>query len=147
MYKKGEITMSAFFGLLGFSGLIVGIVLIINGRKKEKKNKGGLITLLSFIVFVIALAITPTDDQPATSDNKQDVAAESETETDPVEAEKTDAETPQDETDNYKVSEGKITNNRLLINLAVRAETIVEEYDMIDNVKVDEDNITAVKVS
>lgn len=52
-----------------------------------------------------------------------------------------------DETDTYKTSNGKITNDKLLINLAVRAETIVEKYDEIDNVSIDEEDITAEKLS
>ncbi|MFF2755889.1 hypothetical protein ACFVR1_19535 [Psychrobacillus sp. NPDC058041] len=50
-----------------------------------------------------------------------------------------------DETDTYKVSEGKITNEKLLINLAVRAETIIEKYDRLDGVEVDGAQIRADK--
>lgn len=52
-----------------------------------------------------------------------------------------------DETDTYKVSVGQITNRSLLINLAVRAETIIEQYDEIDGVKVSQDEIKAEKQS
>ncbi|WP_144512885.1 hypothetical protein [Bacillus sp. FJAT-22090] len=50
-----------------------------------------------------------------------------------------------DETDTYKISEGKIMNEKLLINLAVRAETIIEKYDRLDGVEVDDANIRADK--
>lgn len=50
-----------------------------------------------------------------------------------------------DETNTYKVSQGKITNEKLLINLAVRAETIIEKYDGVDNVKVEDAEIEAKK--
>lgn len=49
------------------------------------------------------------------------------------------------ETDTYKVSEGKITNEKLLTNLAVRAEAIIEKYDELDGVEVDVAQITADK--
>ncbi|WP_277585484.1 hypothetical protein [Psychrobacillus antarcticus] len=49
------------------------------------------------------------------------------------------------ETDTYKVSEGKITNEKLLTNLAVRAEAIIEKYDELDDVEVDVAQITADK--
>lgn len=50
-----------------------------------------------------------------------------------------------DETDTYKVSQGKITNEKLLVKLALRAETIIEEYDQVDDVEVDEADIKADK--
>lgn len=50
-----------------------------------------------------------------------------------------------DETDTYKVSQGKITNEKLLINLAVRAESIIEKYDRLDGVEVDDTQIKADK--
>lgn len=50
-----------------------------------------------------------------------------------------------DETDTYKVSEGKITNEKLLKNLAVHAVTIIEKYDRIDGVEVNDTQIRADK--
>lgn len=50
-----------------------------------------------------------------------------------------------DETDTYKVSQGKITNEKLLINLAVHTETIIEKYDGVDSVKVEDAEIEAKK--
>lgn len=50
-----------------------------------------------------------------------------------------------DETDTYKVSQGKITNEKLLFNLAVRAETIIEKYERLDGVEVDDAQIKADK--
>ena len=49
------------------------------------------------------------------------------------------------ETDTYKVSQGQITNKKLLINLAARAETIIEKYEQLDGVEVDEAEIRADK--
>lgn len=111
--------MSAFLGAIGFIGLIVGIVLMIVGWIKKKKYKGGLIALVSLVLFIIAVVTTPNNEKASSN---------------------------VDQTDTYKVTDGKITNNKLLINLAVRAETIIEKYDKINNVKVDEDNITAEKM-
>lgn len=50
-----------------------------------------------------------------------------------------------DEADTYKVSLGKITNEKLLTNLAVRAESIIEKYDGLDGVEVDDAQINADK--
>lgn len=51
-----------------------------------------------------------------------------------------------DQTENYKKTPGKITNNYLKIGLAVRSEQIIENYNKINKVRVDEDNITAKKL-
>lgn len=58
--------MSAFLGAVGFIGLIVGIVLMIVGWIKKKKYKGGLIALVSLILFIIAVATTPNNEKPTT---------------------------------------------------------------------------------
>jgi hypothetical protein len=58
--------MSAFLGAIGFIGLIVGIVLMIVGWIKKKKYKGGLIALVSLILFIIAVATTPNNEKPIT---------------------------------------------------------------------------------
>ena len=50
-----------------------------------------------------------------------------------------------DETDTYKVSQGKITKEKLLVNLAVRAEKIIEKYDQLEGVEVDDAQIQADK--
>lgn len=55
--------------------------------------------------------------------------------------------TDTDETEDYKVSPGNITNRSLLISLSVRAETIIEQYDDIDNVYVNQDEIEAYKMT
>lgn len=111
--------MEALLGALGFVGLVIGIVLIILGLIKKKKYKGGLIAIISLVVVIVAVVITPKDSVETTAN--------------------------QDETDTYKVSPGEITNSSLLINLAVRSETIIEDYDKLENVKVDVDNIIATK--
>lgn len=108
----------AFLGAIGLVGFIVGIVLIILGKIKKKKYRGGLITIISFVLFVVAIALSSSNEE---------------------------ANTNADETDTYKMSPGKITNEKLLINLAVRAETTIEKYDEIDNVTVKTENIKAEK--
>ncbi len=57
-----------------------------------------------------------------------------------------DEETNSDETKNYKETTGEITNESLLINLAVRAEDTIEEFKSLDGVKVDQKDITAEKL-
>lgn len=111
--------MDAFLGAIGLVGVIVGILLIILGKIKRKKYKGGLITIVSLVLFITGLVITSNDD-----DSKK-----------------------ADQTDTHKVTPGKITNNSLLIDLAVRSETLIEKYDKIDKVKVNQDYITAEKLS
>ncbi|MEX3621835.1 hypothetical protein [Viridibacillus arvi] len=56
--------MDAFIGLIGFFGIIAGIVLLIVGFKKKKNLKGGIVLGVSFVLFVIALAM-PTDTNTA----------------------------------------------------------------------------------
>lgn len=120
--------MAAFLGAIGIVGILVGLVLMVLGRIKKKKFKGGLIALISLGVFIVAVITTQSSVEKSKS-------------------EKASTNVASDETDNYKVTNGKITNNSLLINLAVRAESIIEKYDKIDNVKVKEENIKAVKLS
>ncbi|MCI1574746.1 MAG: hypothetical protein LKH78_03315 [Weizmannia coagulans] len=111
--------MSAFLGAIGFVGIIVGIVLMVIGRIKKRKYRGGIIAIISVILFIVGVATTPD----SVGNTKK-----------------------ADQTDTHKVTPGKITNKHLLIDLAVRSETLIEKYDKIDNVKVDEDNITAQKM-
>ncbi|MFD2045997.1 hypothetical protein ACFSTA_12595 [Ornithinibacillus salinisoli] len=54
--------MSTFFGVIGLVGVIVGIVLLILGLIKKKKYKGGLITIISIVVFIVGVAMTPTEE-------------------------------------------------------------------------------------
>lgn len=61
----------AFLGALGFIGVIIGIALIIIGKIKQKKLKGGWITLISAIVFIIAVANTPTNEKEKTEPVKE----------------------------------------------------------------------------
>uniref|UniRef100_UPI002916F6AF hypothetical protein n=1 Tax=Listeria monocytogenes TaxID=1639 RepID=UPI002916F6AF len=51
-----------------------------------------------------------------------------------------------DQTSNYKVTAGKITNDNLLIALSVRSETTIEDYEKIDKVTVHQENIEAKKL-
>lgn len=57
----------AFLGAIGVVGFIIGIVLIILGAIKKKKYYGGLITILSFVLFVVAIAMTPNNDEKDTA--------------------------------------------------------------------------------
>ena len=65
----------AILGALSGVGLIIGIVLIILGKIKEKKYYGGLITIIALVIFIFAIANTPTDDEEASTpdvENKTD---------------------------------------------------------------------------
>ena len=119
MTKGGKKKM-AVLGAFGAVGVIFGVFLIIYGKIKKKKYRGGLITIISFVLFVVAIALSSSNEE---------------------------ANTNADETDTYKVSTGEITNEKLLISLAVRAETLIEKYDKIDNVTVKTENITAEKLN
>ncbi len=60
----------AFLGAIGLVGTIAGIILIINALiKKSKKRPGGIVFIASFILFVIAIAMTPTQEE-TTTDNE-----------------------------------------------------------------------------
>ncbi len=114
--------MGAFLGAVGLVGVFVGIVLIVLGLIKKRKFKGGLITIISFVMLIGGIMITVSN-------------------SDGVDA------ADQDETDTYKVSRGEITNEKQLINLAVRAQSSIEKYDKLDNVTVDHYDIEAEKQS
>jgi hypothetical protein len=65
----------AILGALSGVGLIIGIVLIILGKIKKKKYYGGLITIIALVIFIFAIANTPTDDEEASTpdvENKTD---------------------------------------------------------------------------
>lgn len=51
--------MGAFIGIIGVIGIIVGIVLIVVGLVKKKKLKGGIVVIISLVLFVTGVAITP----------------------------------------------------------------------------------------
>ncbi|MFL0506932.1 hypothetical protein ACH0B5_14380 [Ureibacillus sp. 179-F W5.1 NHS] len=61
--------MSAILGVLGFLGIIIGIILLILGLILKKKMKGGLILGISIILFFIAILIP----SKATEDTKEQV--------------------------------------------------------------------------
>lgn len=68
--------MYAFIGLIGFFGIIAGIVMLMSARKKKKEKKpGGLVLLISFILFSIALALDPSIEEETGSDEKVETAA------------------------------------------------------------------------
>lgn len=77
--------MSAIFGVLGFLGIIVGIILLILGLILKKKMKGGLVLSISIILFIIAILIP----SKATEDTKEQVE-NSKTEEVETESEKAD---------------------------------------------------------
>lgn len=63
--------MYALLGVIGFLGIIVGIVMFIMSLiKKKKKKNSGLVILASFIIVVIALAITPVAEEEANKSEK-----------------------------------------------------------------------------
>ena len=53
--------MDALLGAIGFVGILVGIILIILGKIKKKKYKGGLITIVSVVLFIVALSMPTTE--------------------------------------------------------------------------------------
>ncbi|WP_371069150.1 hypothetical protein [Sediminibacillus sp. JSM 1682029] len=54
--------MGAFLGAIGLVGFVAGIVLIILGFIKKKKYRGGIVTILSLILFIVGIVITPSVD-------------------------------------------------------------------------------------
>lgn len=52
----------AFLGAISGVGFIVGIALIILGRIKKKKYYGGLITVISLVLFFVALSVDSGND-------------------------------------------------------------------------------------
>lgn len=70
-----------FLGTLGFIGIIVGVVLFIIGKIKKKKYYGGVITIVSLVLFIIAfIATPPTEEQKNTESTetpKEEVQKES----------------------------------------------------------------------
>lgn len=58
--------MNAFFGAIGLVGFLIGLVLIALGLIKKKKYKGGIIALVSLIIFIVA-GITDTSTNEASS--------------------------------------------------------------------------------
>ncbi|MCR6522443.1 hypothetical protein [Lysinibacillus capsici] len=53
--------MSLLLAFLGFSGFIVGLVLIVIGLIKKKKMKGGLVLGISVVIFIVGFILTPVD--------------------------------------------------------------------------------------
>ncbi|RNC98693.1 hypothetical protein [Lysinibacillus halotolerans] len=115
--------MSAFLGVIGFLGIIVGIILLILGLIRKKKMKGGLVLALSFVVFIIALFIPSPD-----SKNTTKQAVESETKEVAETSEKT--EEPKEES-TEKPSQDEVTYYQTEVLPAI--DDFQAEYDRIWN--------------
>ncbi|WP_313892448.1 hypothetical protein [Psychrobacillus sp.] len=64
--------MYAILGLIGFVGVIVGIILIIINLIKKKDMKTGLIVFgMSFVLFGIALFLTPEETEEVSIDKEK----------------------------------------------------------------------------
>lgn len=64
--------MYVFLGLTGFIGIIVAIARLISERRnKEKKKIGKNIFVVALFLFVLGIAITPTEDKEVASDSKK----------------------------------------------------------------------------
>ncbi|MEK9196905.1 hypothetical protein SFC08_09000 [Lysinibacillus halotolerans] len=116
--------MSAFLGVIGFLGIIVGIILLILGLIRKKKMKGGLVLALSFVVFIIALFIPSPD-----SKNTTKQAVESETKEVAETSEKT--EEPKEEESTEKPSQDEVTYYQTEVLPAI--DDFQAEYDRIWN--------------
>lgn len=55
--------MSAFLGAIGIIGFIAGIVLMVLGRFKKKKYRGGLITLIALVLIIVSMATMPDNEK------------------------------------------------------------------------------------
>lgn len=49
--------MDAFLGAIGLVGVIIGIILMILGKIKKKKYRGGIITIVALILFIVGATI------------------------------------------------------------------------------------------
>lgn len=56
----------ALLGALAGVGFIIGIALMVIGKIKKKKYHGGKIALVSLVVFIFALVMTPTNNENET---------------------------------------------------------------------------------
>ncbi|WP_017754064.1 thermonuclease family protein [Calidifontibacillus oryziterrae] len=60
--------MDALIGAIGLIGIVVGMILIVVNKLTKKKNQGGLVALLSLVLFIIAVMMPTSTDE--TTDNK-----------------------------------------------------------------------------
>lgn len=68
--------METLIGLIGFTGVIVGIVMLIIAHiKKRKKKTSGIILAVSFVLFIIAVAITPDTEEVNSDKEKVETSA------------------------------------------------------------------------
>lgn len=74
--------MDAFLAFIGVLGFIVGIVLIILGFIKKRKYKGGIVTIASVVVFIIAaiIGVSTSDSDTKAEAPKEKVATETKNE-------------------------------------------------------------------
>lgn len=68
--------MDAFIGIVGFFGIIIGVVLLVVGFVKKKKLKGGLVLGVSLVLLIIALSLPSDDDTKKVGGEKTPVTKE-----------------------------------------------------------------------
>lgn len=108
--------MSAFFGAIGFVGIIVGIVLMVIGRIKKRKYRGGLITLVAIVLIIISMATMP--------ESQKDTANKSKTKTHQT-SEKTPGSAKQ------ATAEKKVTWQEKIKEVAASKGSKTEKFDQI----------------
>lgn len=89
--------MLAFIGVIGFLGIIIGIIIFIVDKIKKKKSKGGLIAIVSLLLFSISV-FTPSSKVDETSnDVTEEETTNSESDVNENEVEETGYEEPEEE--------------------------------------------------
>jgi len=89
----GVFKLDLFLGIIGFLGIIVGIVLIVIGLIIKKKRKGGLIFIVSFFIFLIAIILGITKNEASDKIKEPVVDTEEKVETEEVTLTDTQKET------------------------------------------------------
>jgi len=107
-------------GVLGFVVVMVGIIWLPISifTKKGFKNPVFLIAT-GFILLIVGVSTTGSSSEVPKAEG----------------TEQGDEEKNEDETDDYKTNPGEIENSRLLINLEVGSETVIQDTEMIDGIK------------
>lgn len=123
--------MVALFGLLGFFGSLVCLLLIIINAIRKKKLKPFVIGLLiCFVVFAVCIAITPSKPNVEVAESvqgKAEIEVEEKTE---IEVEKKTESLVEEKTDGFEVEESKTVEKEIEETKEV-TETVVEQHDEI----------------